>query len=53
MCSQGFVSNGIANKLDGTEDGLLTLDFLLLGRILAWGGPDGLRAKVMEEVHAA
>ena len=49
-CSRGFVSNGIANKLDGSEDCLLTLD--VKGY---WDSLDmpRLRAKVIGEVAKA
>jgi len=49
-CSQGFVSNGIANRLDGSQDGMLTMDVREY-----WHDLDmpRLRAKIMEEVAAA
>ena len=46
-CSRGFVSNGIANALDGTEDGTLTLD--VQGYWAELQMPQ-LRTKVMAEV---
>ena len=46
-CSRGFVSNGIANKLDGTDDDTLTLEVVEYWAELKM---HGLRAKVMEEV---
>ena len=49
-CSQGFVSNGIANSLDGSEDHLLSLDVQPF-----WDDLDmpRLRAKIEEEVAEA
>ena len=49
-CSRGFVSNGIANKLDGSEDDTLTLEVAEYWAELKMGGVHGLRAKVMAEV---
>ena len=46
-CSRGFVSNGIANKLDGTEDETLTLEVTEYWAELKM---HRLRAKVMDEV---
>jgi hypothetical protein len=46
-CSRGFVSNGIANKLDGTEDDTFTLEVSPYEEEL---GMHRLRAKVMGEV---
>ena len=49
-CSRGFVSNGIANKLDGSEDCLLSLDVMDFWRSLDM---PRLRAKVRDEVAKA
>jgi hypothetical protein len=46
-CSRGFVSNGIANKLDGSEDETLTLEVTEYWAELKM---HRLRAKVMDEV---
>ena len=46
-CSRGFVSNGIANKLDGSEDEILTLE---VSEYWAELNMPRLRAKVMDEV---
>ena len=46
-CSRGFVSNGIANKLDGSEDETLTLE---VTEYWAEWKMHRLRAKVMDEV---